>query len=377
MIYRHHIAPPRAFTQFSHDLIRHPRLSSDAVRLLTWQLSLPEGACDSLSRTAERANIGATAFTRAKRQLKDEGFVHERRVQGPGGHWTTQQLVSNVPLNSAEAAKLLARTPVGPGGDIIGERVSPQVAPSRRHPAAGEPTAPLSDGHPDADTRRDTSHRPPEPPERTAPVAAEPARPGRPGPATDQFLEEAHALASGYRDLDPALRGIPRAMDAELTDLTACWLAAGHPPTAVRTHILRGLPDDTTVRRPGGLLRHLLREVPPAPAATPSARTADTLRSEPPAPPVHPTGPRLSARLTGARECEGPHTQTRLFRPIGEESLCPECTAHPTSPPLLGRSTVQAPENNAPADIRASRQRFFRVTASGEGDRHGGRLRVP
>ncbi|MFF9060004.1 hypothetical protein ACF09K_15155 [Streptomyces sp. NPDC014882] len=377
MIYRHHIAPPRAFTQFSHDLIRHPRLSSDAVRLLTWQLSLPEGARDSLSRTAERARIRATAFTRAKRQLKDEGFVHERRVQGPGGHWVTQQLVSNVPLNSAEAAKLLARTPVGPGGDIIGERVSPQVAPSRRHPAVGEPTAPLSDGHPDADTRRDTSHRPPEPPERTAPVAAEPAPPARPVAGTERFLGEAHALASGYRDLDPALRGIPRAMDAELTDLTARWLEAGHPPTAIRAYILRGLPDDdTAVRRPGGLLRHLLREVPPAPVPTPPVSTADALPSAPPAPP---TGPRLSDRLTGTRECEGRHIQTRLFRPTDEETLCPECATHPAPPalPVSDGPTDQASETGAPADVRASRQRFFRVTASGEGDRHGGRLRVP
>ncbi|MFH9859813.1 hypothetical protein [Streptomyces sp. NPDC017202] len=326
MIYRHHIAPPRAFTQFSHDLIRHPRLSSDAVRLLTWQLSLPEGARDTLSRTAERANIGATAFTRAKRQLKDEGFVHERRVQGPGGHWVTQQLVSNVPLNPAEAAKLLARMPVGPGGGTMTERVSPQVAPGRRNPAVGEPTAPLSDGHPDTDTRGDTSHRPPEPPERTAPAVAEPAPPARPAAGTERFLEEAHALASGYRDLDPALRGIPRAMDAELTDLTARWLAAGHPPTAVRTHILRGLPDDdTAVRRPGGLLRHLLREVPPAPVPAPSASTVDTLPSAPPAPPVHPAGPRLSARLTGTRECEGDHVQPMLFRPVADETRCPGC----------------------------------------------------
>jgi hypothetical protein len=138
VIYRHHIAPPRAFTQFSHDLIRHPRLSSDAVRLLTWQLSLPEGARESLSRTAERARIGACAFTRAKRQLKEEGFVHERRLQGPGGHWVTQQLVSNVPLAAAEAAKLLGRMPVhAPSADA-----SPQVAPSPRIPAVGTPTPP-------------------------------------------------------------------------------------------------------------------------------------------------------------------------------------------------------------------------------------------
>ncbi|WP_250402364.1 hypothetical protein [Streptomyces cellostaticus] len=154
MIYRHCIAPPRAYTQFSHDIIRHPRLSSDAVRLLTWQLSLPQGTRESLSRTAERANIGACAFTRAKRQLKDEGFVHERRVQGPADHWVTQQLVSNVPLIPAEAAKLLARMPVLP----------PQVAPSPRNPTAGERTGRLTDGLPYGDTYGNTHNHPPQTP---------------------------------------------------------------------------------------------------------------------------------------------------------------------------------------------------------------------
>ncbi|NHI07720.1 hypothetical protein STPH2_3084 [Streptomyces sp. KO7888] len=71
------------------------------------------------------------AFTRAKRQLKDEGFVHERRLQGAGGLWVTQQLVSNVPLSEAEALKLLAQMPVGPAGR------SPPSASHRRSSAFG------------------------------------------------------------------------------------------------------------------------------------------------------------------------------------------------------------------------------------------------
>ncbi|MFF3845191.1 hypothetical protein [Streptomyces sp. NPDC002328] len=308
MIYRHHIAPPRAYTQLSHDIIRHPRLSSDAVRLLTWQLSLPQGARESLSRTAERANIGACAFTRAKRQLKDEGFVHERRVQGSGGHWATQQLVSNVPLTAAEAAKILARMPVAA---VQHEPASPQLTPSPPVPAVGEPTPPPADGHPRENTRVNTSHRPPEPP----------VRPGsEPHPAPES-LAAATALVAGFPNLSPALRHIPRPMHAELARLTAHWLEAGHPPTAVRIHILRGLPDDgTPVHRPGGLLRHLLREVPPLPATTPP-----TPAPEPP--PTQPAGPRLSARLTSAIECQGDHIQPTLFRPTGDETLCPRCAA--------------------------------------------------
>jgi hypothetical protein len=120
-------------------------------------------------------------------------------------------------------------------------------------------------------------------------------------------------------------------MHAELTRLTARWLAAGHPPAAVRLHVLRGLPDDgTPVRRPGGLVRHLLREVPPPPAAptppTPAATTAPPPPPQGTRPAQQQTVPRLSPRLAGARECAGDHLQPMLFRPIGDETLCPRCT---------------------------------------------------
>ncbi len=321
MIYRHHIAPPRAFSQFSHDLIRHPRLSSDAVRLLTWQLSLPDGARESLSRTAERARIGACAFTRAKRQLKEEGFVHERRLQGPGGHWITQQLVSNVPLSAAEAAKILARMPVHPSS----ADASPQVAPSPRLPTVGIPTPPRTDGHPKKDPGENTSHRPAEP-ERQPDPAPKP----EPAPETSETHEPpeaARALVAALPHLSPDLRRIPRGMHDELACLVARWLAAGHTPTAVRTHVLRGLPDDgTPVHRPGGLLRYLLRDVPPAPAA-PSLVPAPGVATSLPAA-RHPGPTRLSSRLGALRECEGDHVQATLFRPAGDETLCGACSRH-------------------------------------------------
>ncbi|MER5401425.1 hypothetical protein [Streptomyces sp. NPDC002599] len=364
MIYRHHIAPPRAFTQFSHELIRHPRLSSDAVRLLTWQLSLPEGAREPLSRTAERARIGATAFTRAKRQLKDEGFVHERRLQGPGGHWVTQQLVSSVPLSPAEAAKLLARIPVGVGTTT--ERASPQVVPSPRFPAVGDPTTPPTDGHPNKNPEGNTSHQPPEPPGQPAPPEPEKPqeKPRTPSASrtshSPEILEAARALTSAYPLLSPDLRHIPRAMHAELAELTARWLEAGHPPAAVRIHILRGLPDDgTPVHRPGGLLRHLLRDVPPpppdspAPALTPGRTPDASLAPDP--------GTRLSRRLTGTRECEGHHTQPQLFRPVGDETLCPACTARRT-PPTLSEPRRSLSRNSGRSGVRQTFNRVMDVT---------------
>ncbi|MFI1714045.1 hypothetical protein [Streptomyces litmocidini] len=287
MIYRHFNAPSRGFTQFSHEIIRHPRLSSDAVRLLTWQLSLPQGARESLSRTAERARIGGSAFIRAKRQLKEEGFVHERRVQGPGGLWSTQQLVSSTPLTADQAAKLLAREPLA----------SPQVTPSPRKPAAGRPTAPPTDGHPEKDRQEDTSNLPPE-----ADKAVE----------ASPRMDDACALVGALPLLSPALRHIPPGMRDELARLAARWLDAGHTPADVHEHILRGLPGaGTPVHRPGGLVRYLLRDVPRR--ELPSLTTPV---------PVN----RLSLRLEGARECAGSHTQTTLFRPVGDETHCATCT---------------------------------------------------
>ncbi|MFJ2057727.1 hypothetical protein ACIOMM_17490 [Streptomyces sp. NPDC087908] len=299
MIYRHFNAPSRAFSQFSHELIRHPRLNSDAVRLLTWQLSLPGSAREPLSATAQRARIGGCAFTRAKRQLKEEGFVHERRVQGPGGRWATQQLVSSTPLTSAQAVKILAGVPLPACVDAV----SPQVAPSPRKPAVGQPTTPPTGGHPEKDLSEDTSHLP-------AATSED-----------ERSLDDARALIGVLHLLSPALRHIPPGMRDELARLAARWLDAGHTPADVHAHILRGLPGaGTPVHRPGGLVRHLLRHVPPR--ALP----------DPPAP--DPATPRLSLRLEGARECTGDHVQPMLFRPLGDETLCARCAASAPDEPM-------------------------------------------
>ncbi|MFD3665110.1 hypothetical protein ACFWVF_31680 [Streptomyces sp. NPDC058659] len=303
MIYRNFIAPSRDFTQLTNAIIRHPRLNSDATRILNWQLSLPPHSHQTLSETAKHARIGACSFNQAKRQLKDEGYVHERRVQGEGGLWATQQLVSSEPLRAEEAAKIFGSLPFRAGI----ERVFPQVAPGAVVPAVGHPVSPPADGHPEKDPWEDTSILPPEPE-----PAPEPEPEPEPEPvdeSDDAQLDEARALVGSLPLLSPVLRHIPPGMRDELTRLTARWLAAGHTSTDVHEHVLRGLPGaGTPVHRPGGLVRYLLRHVPP-------------LRATPPAGP-----PRLSPRLEGAQECAGRHTQPMLFRPVIEgQTLCPEC----------------------------------------------------
>ncbi|MFG2328818.1 hypothetical protein ACGFMM_04260 [Streptomyces sp. NPDC048604] len=292
---RHAIAPVGRFTQVPHEILRHPRLGSDAVRLLTWQLSLPDGVDEPLSKTAERAGLRNFAFNRAKKQLKAEGYVHEWREQGERGRWRTEQLVSNVPLTPEEAAR--ARNG-GSSGDETGEPPTPPTPPPPAPPApptppppptpapptaeplvVGEPEGPSVGGHPENTPVGNTSNPPPPP--------------------------EARRVLDELTALDPRLR-VPRAMLPQLTDLVARWLDGGHSPQSVREEVQRCLPGrGTPIHRPGGLLRYVLREVAPVPVA-----------EEPPPPP----------RVASMRECEGTsHIQPLLFTPHGDEELCGGC----------------------------------------------------
>ncbi|WP_175439273.1 hypothetical protein [Streptomyces vilmorinianum] len=269
---RHVIAPARRFTQIPHEILRHPDLNADAVRLLCWQLSLPDGVDEPLSKTAERAGIRKVAFLRAKGQLKAAGYLHEWREQGARGLWATRQLVSNVPLSPAEASTLRC----GPPADT--------------RPAAGEPTVRAVGRHPEKTSGENTSNPPP--PE----------------------VPEARRLVEALPSLDARL-SIPRAMLPELAGLAARWLEAGHVAESVRDAITRCLPGrGSTIHRPGGLLRYILREVPPV------------------APPPMPAPP---PRLATLRECEsGRHTQPFLFRPLADEEICETCRESSATSPL-------------------------------------------
>ncbi|MFF3685285.1 hypothetical protein [Streptomyces sp. NPDC002187] len=270
-MFRHVIPPARFYSQVPNDLIRHPRLNSDAFRLLSWQLSLPADKHESLSATAERAGIKPKAFQRAKQQLRDEGYFHEWKEQGPGGLWRTRQLVSNVPLTAEEVARLREAAPVEPAP------TAPEPAAGER--TVGEPKDPSVGRHPEEAPGVNTSNPPP----------------------PDQADTEARQLVAALRELDPRLC-VPRGMLRQLAALAAQWLRLGHTPEAVRDGIRRGLPAvGESIHRPGGLVRYLLREVPPVEA--------------PPEPP----------KVALMRECTGEHTQPRLFRPVADEGLCPDC----------------------------------------------------
>ncbi|MFB7630710.1 hypothetical protein ACFC0M_07150 [Streptomyces sp. NPDC056149] len=306
---RHAIAPARFFSQVPNEIIRHPRLSSDAVRLLTWQLSLPDGADEPLSATAKRAGIKKTAFIRAKRELSAEGYLHEWRRQGPGGRWSTTQLVSNVPLDATEAA---------------GAR---DGRPTDGIPAAGEPTG-RAVGHSLENTVENTPN-PPSPEEEfddqdTALGRATKADGWEGGQAQDAeeppASETAAVVAMPQELVESGVHALAAVSHSErrlrlgghevrqLAPLAGEWLQRGATVRDIREALTSGLPE--TVHCPAALVRdRLVRKMPEAPSFV-EQRAIGT-------PPV----PRVAAM----RECAGEHLQPLLFRPVADERLCAVC----------------------------------------------------
>lgn len=231
-MFRHVIAPTRFFTQISNDIIRHPRLSSDAKCLLIWQLSLPPGADEPLSESARRAGIKKTAFTRAKRELKAEGYVHEWPRSGPRGRWFTTQLVSNVPLTEAEALAVRDGKESGSPTDAV--------------PAVGEPTR-RAVGRSQEKTAEHTPHPP--------------------HPLTERGAHALAAVSHSERRLRLSGRDI-----RALAPLAAQWFERGATLTDIRDALTSDLP--AAVRSPAGITRDRLTRKMPDPLPEPVARPA-------------------------------------------------------------------------------------------------------
>ncbi|MEV6669350.1 hypothetical protein [Streptomyces sp. NPDC051162] len=298
---KHAIAPARFFSQVPNEIIRHPRLSSDAVRLLTWQLSLPDGVDQRLSKTAEQAGIKKTAFTRAKRELAAEGYFHEWRGQGAGGLWRTRQLVSNVPLTEDQA--LAVRDGVTPPL-AVRDGVTP---PSDAGPAVGQPDAPAVGRSQEEDTGENTPH----------PLAERGAR----------------ALAAVCHT-ERRLRRISGRDVERLAPLAGEWLARGATLQEMREALTDGLPEP--VRSPAGILRDRLARKMPDPRPEPAPRPQPL------------------------RACTG--TCGRMIRPVADETACRDCRLETAGSDASG--AVAATRRGMSA-VRASLEAYVQARPAG------------
>ncbi|MFW3473884.1 hypothetical protein ACN24M_21730 [Streptomyces microflavus] len=287
----HAIAPVRRYTKASHDVVRHPRLCSDAKILLLYVQGLPDGQTHlALSEHARKLGIKGRAFQRAKEQLIVNGFVHERRVSGERGLWVTQQLFSNVPLSDADALGVWREA--GVGGD---------PSPGAHFPTVGRP-GPRTVGRqlPVGEEREKNSSRPPTEPPDVRDVLEE---------LSPQEVEAERVLLS-LRHLDRQLRlGVAEAR--ELVGLAVEWLRRGVSGSELRRVLSSGLPPDG-VRSAVGFLGHrLVRKMPEAPEIERQPLAA--------APVVLP--PYVPAPLV---TCQGPGTE-HVFRAMAGETECPDC----------------------------------------------------
>ncbi|MFJ2107018.1 hypothetical protein ACIOHH_20785 [Streptomyces microflavus] len=300
----HAIAPVRRYTKASHDVVRHPRLCSDAKILLLYVQGLPDEQTHlALSEHARKLGIKGRAFQRAKEQLVVNGFVHERRASGERGLWVTHQLFSNVPLSDADALGVWREAGVGGA-----------PSPGAHFPAVGQP-GPRTVGRqlPVGEEReKNSSHPPTEPPDVRA-VLEE---------LSPQEVEAERVLLS-LRHCDRQLRlGVAEAR--ELVGLAVEWLRRGVSGGELRRVLSGGLPPDG-VRSAVGFLGHrLVKKMPEAPEIEQPLAVRDGVVEAPqsavlpvsPAPPSYVPPPLVT--------CQGPGTE-HVFRAMAGETECPDC----------------------------------------------------
>lgn len=304
----HAIAPSRRYTKASHDVVRHPRLSSDAKVLILYVQGLPDGGTDlALSEHARKLDIKGRAYQRAKEQLLLCGFVHERRVVGERGRWVTQQVFSNVPLADSEVSPLWCDAGLG---------VAP--SPSARFPTVGQP-GPRTVGHQlpvDEEREKNSSH----PPTETPCVAA----------ALESLTAEEAAAERVLLSLRQVSRGLHLGV-AEARVLVAQaveWLRRGVSVGELRRVLSSDLPEGG-VRSAVGFLRHRLAEKMPE-ATVPAAREVQPMREREPVPEPEPSAsdaappPAVPRYVPPLVTCPGPGPE-HVFRAMAGETECPDC----------------------------------------------------
>ncbi|MEU9927537.1 hypothetical protein [Streptomyces anulatus] len=317
----HAIAPSRRYTKASHDVVRHPRLSSDAKVLILYVQGLPDGGTDlALSEHARKLDIKGRAYQRAKEQLLLCGFVHERRVVGERGRWVTQQVFSNVPLADAEVSPLWCNAGLG---------VAPSPgapSPSARFPTVGQP-GPRTVGHqlPVEEEREKNFSRPP-----------------TEAPCVAAGLESLTAEEVRAERVLLSLRHVSRGLHLGVAEARVLvgqaveWLRRGVSAGELRRVLSSDLPEGG-VRSAVGFLRHRLAEKMPE-ATVPAAREVQPKQKHEPMPmpmPMPEQDPEPSASDAASPPavpryvpplvtCPGPGPE-HVFRAMAGETECPDC----------------------------------------------------
>ncbi|MET8744386.1 hypothetical protein [Streptomyces sp. NPDC004728] len=337
---RHAIAPSARYTKASNDVIRHPRLNSDAKLLLLYVQSLPDNTTfRPLSELAQKMGIRGRAYQKAKQQLVENGYVHEWRSQSDGGRWITEQLVANNPLTTDQACRLRGGTPPLP--------LPAPRPPSTHSPTVGAPAPRTAGGYEPVEDHSDktTPHPPskapepselPEPSERSeAPAPSAPSEPKRPASTADaaQLARAERVLLSLRHSRRELHLGVREA--AKLAVEAVKWLERGLSESDLRHALLAERPAEG-VRSAVGFLRYRLAQKLPEP------RT-----------PIESYEP---ARPRDLIECQAPGKK-HTFRPLLDETECTPCR-------LAAANAMYSEAPSPEPDHLPWRERFARINAT-------------
>ncbi|MFD7491440.1 hypothetical protein ACFV8T_03335 [Streptomyces sp. NPDC059832] len=324
---RHAIAPSARYTKASNDVVRHPRLNSDAKILLLYVQGLPDHtAFKPLSELARKLGIKGRAYQKAKQQLVENGYVHEWRSQSDGGRWITEQLVANTALTSEQATRLRG-TPPTPSPAA--------VPPSTHYPTVGEPAARTAGGYEPVEDHSDktTPHPPSEPSALSeSSVASDPERPAATANPTQLARAESVLLSLRHSRRELHL-GVREA--AKLAVEAVKWLERGLSESDLRQALLAERPKEG-VRSAVGFLRYRLVEKLPEPRTTPQS--------------YEPTRPRELI------ECQGPGKK-HTFRPLLDETECTPCR-------LIAANTMYSANPSPEPDHLPWRERFAKINTT-------------
>ncbi|MFI1360321.1 hypothetical protein ACH4TV_43095 [Streptomyces sp. NPDC020898] len=244
----HRTTPTRAFSVFSNALLRDRSLSWCAVGVLTYLLSLPNGARATIRTLAEQRKEGRARIAAALHELEESRYLRRVvRKDEESGQFSTVYEVFDTPYDD--------EPPAGESEEV-------------QNLASGESESVASGALPSGEKTRE--QEPPSPP--SAEVEAEPeAGSAEPEVPPGERTALAARLLGSLARTDPRLAlGVAEAL--RLAPLVEEWWAAGASSTEVRAALTQGLPKP--LYSPGAIIENRLRRKCPAAPAAPVAAAA-------------------------------------------------------------------------------------------------------
>lgn len=240
----HRTTPTRAFSVFSNALLRDRSLSWCAVGVLTYLLSLPNGARATIRTLAEQRKEGRARIAAALHELEESRYLRRVvRKDEESGQLSTVYEVFDTPYDDEP-----------PAGES--EKV--------QNLASGESESVASGALPSGGKTRE--QEPPSPP------SAEPeAQSGEAeAPPGERTALAARLLGSLARTEPRLALGAVEAL--RLAPLVEEWWAAGASSAQVRAALTQGLP--SRLYSPGAIVENRLRRKRPAAPAAAVAESA-------------------------------------------------------------------------------------------------------